>query len=37
VLPGSRKLLPPAKSMPKLKPRNTIAAMHSSTTTAVTR
>ena len=33
--PGSRKLLPPAKSMPKLKPRKTIDAMQSSTTTAV--
>ncbi len=34
-LPGRRKLLPPAKSMPKLKPRKTIAATEISRTTAV--
>ncbi len=34
-VPGSRKLLPPAKSMPKLNPRKTIAASESSTITAV--
>ncbi len=34
--PGSRKLLPPAKSMPKLKPRKIIEARHRRTTTAVT-
>ena len=33
---GTRKLLPPSKSMPKLNPRKTIEAMQTSTTTAVT-